>query len=87
MYIDEKDRFKIRSLNDKVDFIHKEKLQKMTNQNGRLERINKNNQKIAQYVYYLDMKAHQADILSQASNTKMLYEHELKNKIRNEIIE
>lgn len=87
MYIDEKDRFQIRSLNDKVDFIHKEKLQKMTNQNGRLERINKNNQKIAQYFYYLDMKAHQADILSQASKTKMLYEHELKNKIRNEIIE
>ena len=87
MYISEKERFKVRTLNDKIDFIHNDKLNKMSMMNSRIERIIKNNNKIDKYIRNIDLKQTHAESLSQASKTKMLYEYELKNKIRNEIIE
>lgn len=87
MYISERERFKVRSLNDKIDFIHNDKLNKMSMMNGRIERIINNNNKIEKYIRTIDLKKTYHESLSQASKTKMLYEYELKNKIRNEIIE
>ena len=87
MYISEEERFKVRSLNDKVEYIKKEKEKKEKNDKERLRRIIQSNKKIEEYKNELENKSTQLNISCQLTKSKNIYDYEFRNKFRNDLIE
>lgn len=87
MFINEKERFKCKSLNDKIEFakIEKENKNKIKDfwQNIR----KKHNDDIQQHINDLELKEKQNKNISMMNKINRIYEYEFKNKLRNEIIE
>ena len=87
MFMSEKERFKVKSLNDKVEFVNRDKEYMRMSENSRLEEKRKLTEKIGNYVGFIDKHKEQLEKLALANKVKRLYDYETKHKILNEIIE
>ena len=87
LYIDEKKRFNCNNLNDKIDFINKEKNDKK----------NKSDIKIKNILFYqsvfeknsrnFDLKNELKNSIEYANKIKRIYDYEIKNQINNQLLE
>ena len=87
LYLDEKKRFSINNLNDKNDFINKEKMDKKNK-----SEIRKQNLLLHQNIFEknsknLDLKNELKDSIEYANKIKRIYDYEIKNQIKNQLLE
>ena len=87
MFMSEEERFKVRSLDDKIDFVKRDRDYMRMSENSRLQEKRKLNEKIGNYVGFIDKHKEQLEKLALANKVKRLYDYETKHKILNEIIE
>jgi hypothetical protein len=87
MFINEKERFKCKSLNDKIEFakIEKENKNKIKEYWQNIRK--KHNDDIQQHINNLELKEKQTKNISMMNKIQRIYEYEFKNKLRNELIE
>ena len=87
MFINEKERFKCKSLNDKIEFakIEKENKNKIKEYWQNIRK--KHNDDIQQHINNLELKEKQTKNISMMNKIQRIYDYEFKNKLRNEIIE
>ena len=87
MYLSEKERFKVKNLNDKIDFLVKERnLKKQKRENHGLNLLKYDNL-MDEFSKNLELKNEQKYIVQQANKGKRLYDYELRNKLKNQLIE
>jgi hypothetical protein len=87
MYINEQERFKYGSLNDKIEFLKIEKENKNKIKEYWQNIRKKHNDDIQQHCNDLDLKEKQNKNIALTNKINRIYEYELRNKLRNEIIE
>ena len=87
MYLSEKERFKVKNLNDKIDFLVKERnLKKQKRENHGLNLLKYDNL-MDEFSKNLELKNEQKYIIQQANKGKRLYDYELRNKLKNQLME
>jgi hypothetical protein len=87
MYINENDRFKVKSFNDKIDFIISEKNNKMKMKENHQKNLLFHNNLMNEYSKNLDLKAQQKIAVEQANKVRRIYNYEQWNKSKNQLIE
>ena len=87
MYINETDRFKVKSLNDKIDFLLNEKNKNNLIHEARLEKIRSNSKKIEENIKDLEMKEKQKIIAQQIHKIQRIYNFEKNNNLNNQLNE
>ena len=87
MYINETDRFKVKSLNDKIDFLLNEKNKNNLIHEARLEKIRTNSKKIEENIKDLEMKEKQKIIAQQIHKIQRIYNFEKNNNLNNQLNE
>ena len=87
MFINEKERFKCKSLNDKIEFAKLEKENKNKIKEYWQNIRKKHNDDIQQHINDLELKEKQNKNISMMNKIQRIYEYEFKNKLRNELIE
>jgi hypothetical protein len=87
MFISENDRFKIRSLNDKVDVVRKEKKEKEDKRNGRINLIKKYNEMLKHKVEINELKKNQHELITELNKAERLYKYENDSKNNNDFVE
>ena len=87
MFISENDRFKIRSLNDKVDVVRKEKKEKEDKRNGRMNLIKKYNEMLKHKVEINELKKNQHELITELNKAERLYKYENDSKNNNDFVE
>ena len=87
MYINETDRFKVKSLNDKIDFLLNEKNKNNLIHEARLEKIRTNSKKIKENIKDLEMKEKQKIIAQQIHKIQRIYNFEKNNNLNNQLNE
>ena len=87
MFINENDRFKVRSLNDKVDVVRKEKKEKEDKRNGRMNLIRKYNEMLKHKVEINELKKNQHELITELNKAERLYKYENDSKNNNDFVE
>ena len=87
MYINETDKFKVKSLNDKIDFLLNEKNKNNLIHEARLEKIRSNSKKIEENIKDLEMKEKQKIIAQQIHKIQRIYNFEKNNNLNNQLNE
>ena len=87
MFINENERFKCKSLNDKIEFAKIEKQNKNKIKDFWQNIRKKHNLDIQQRINDLELKQKQNKNISMLNKINRIYDYEFKNKLRNEIIE
>ena len=87
MFISENDRFKVRSLNDKVDVVRKEKKEKEDKRNGRMNVVRKYNEMLKHKVEINELKKNQHELITELNKAERLYKYENDSKNNNDFVE
>jgi hypothetical protein len=85
MYINEKERFKIKNFNDKISYILNEKNQNKQLHEARQEKIRIYNKKIEENIINLDMKEKQKLLNQEMQKVQRFYNFEKYNNLKNQL--
>ena len=85
MYINESERFKVKSLNDKIDFLLHEKNKNKLIHESRQEKIRSNSKKIEENIKNLEMEEKQKIIAQQMNKIQRIYNFEKFNNFKNQL--
>ena len=85
MYINESERFKVKSLNDKIDFLLHEKNKNKLIHESRQEKIRSNSKKIEENIKNLEMEEKQKIIAQQMNKIQRIYNFEKYNNFKNQL--
>ena len=85
MYINQKERFKIKNFNDKISYILNEKNQNKQLHEARQEKIRIYNKKIEENIINLDMKEKQKLLNQEMQKVQRFYNFEKYNNLKNQL--
>ena len=87
LYIDEKKRFNCNNLNDKIDFITKEKIDKKNKSEIKNKNLLFHQSIFEKNKKNLELKNELKNSIEYANKVKRIYDYEIKNQIKNQLLE
>ena len=87
MFINEKERFKVKSLNDKVDVVRNEKQEKEEKRIGRINSVKKYNEMMKNKIEMNELTKNQHELITELHKAERLYKYENDSRKNNDFVE